>query len=76
MNHCPVCEGFSELLGFLGATPHMRCRNCGLTFSPKPSEVDTCLCTSEDCSDKLHHGPGDCHYPPAEGRFKCEECPA
>lgn len=29
---CPACGGEPVLLGSLGRTPHLRCRNCGWTW--------------------------------------------
>ena len=37
---CPQCEGPGVLLGQLGQLIHLRCRNCGWTFSVPASTLE------------------------------------
>lgn len=35
---CPCCGGEGQYLGSLGALNHLRCRDCGTTFSTSEDE--------------------------------------
>ena len=45
---CPVCGGTGEDLGSLGQLDHMRCRDCGITYSHgKEAKCATCASLKE-----------------------------
>lgn len=53
--YCPQCDGMPMLLGMLGNVAHLRCRDCGWTFSESPPKLpDVTNCgrkTCEICDD-------------------------
>lgn len=45
---CPVCGGEGTGLGVLGNLFHCRCRNCGMTYSEKVSNLVNDACEAEE----------------------------
>ena len=48
---CPVCGGPGTGLGVLGNLFHCRCRNCGMMFSEKVSNLVNDACEAEETFD-------------------------
>jgi len=55
---CPTCGGEGEALGVLGILLHLRCRNCGTTFS---RVVQRCKQCNGIMGDGENPGDGRCY---------------
>lgn len=43
-NACPMCGGQGMPFGALGNREHFRCRQCGMTYSVKATDLSAGLC--------------------------------